>query len=151
MPAFQTASYYTKPWIDPKEIGDFGPNADQCLRQIIAHAIGALLAQPQCPPSAHFAHAFTGDPVCAESPDTLLVSFPLVNPDEPAELLISLEAMVEQALYMHQDPDEGSISDPVARDALDRIARMLGKQAERVRDALALEPDLYLKEERPHG
>lgn len=137
MTKLQTASYYSRPKIKAEDI-ELEPL--RCLQEIIAQAINSLMVDPFYPPSAAFACSYIGDDCGNEPPSTLLVTFPLVNPDEPAELRINLEEVVNEVLWMHRYDDGGGGFDPEAREAITAIADMLDAQAQKLRTALSEEP-----------
>lgn len=134
----EAANYYALPRIEAEDIEP--PPCDQTkLKALVAETLNTIFAGTHSPPRAILARAFVGDPVAEEPPSTLIVSFPLLDPDCPAELHINLEAMVENAIDMHQNR-EGHITDPRARKALEEIADVLDAQAQKLRTALSEGP-----------
>lgn len=132
MPAFQTASYYTRPKI---KVEDIELENLRCLREIVAQAIDSLMVDPFYPPDAMFACAYAEDR--DEPPSTLLVTFPLTNPDEPAELRVDLEEVVNEMLRTQW---RSGGPDPETHEAITAIADMLDAQARKLRTALNKEP-----------
>ncbi|MEA1050459.1 hypothetical protein U5801_11655 [Lamprobacter modestohalophilus] len=139
MPAFQTASYYTRPKIKTEDI-ELGQSILDHIEHAVALAIDSLMADPFYGPRAMFACSYVGSDTDSEPASTLLVTFPLVNPDEPAELRVDLEEIVNEVLWMHRYDDGGGGFDPEAREAITAIADMLDAQAQKLRTALSEEP-----------
>lgn len=136
----QTASYYTRPPIKAEDI-ELGRPVLKHFERAVATAIQSLMANPFYPPSAMFPRAYVGTDVAkAEPPSTLLVSFPMVNLDEPAELRVDLAAVTDEVLELHCGKDGELVFDPSTRAAVTDIADMLDAQAQKLRAALSEEP-----------
>lgn len=138
MAKFKTAGYYARPKINPDDI-DLGRPVLEHVERAVAIAVESLMVDPFYPPRAMFACSYVGDDSGEEPPSVLLATFPMVNPDEPAELRIDLEAVVNEVIWMHRDDDGGGF-DAEAREAIEAIADMLQAQATKLRSALAEGP-----------
>lgn len=133
----EAANYYALPRIEAEDIEP--PPCDQTkLKALVAQTLNTIFAETHSPPRAILARAFVGDPVAEEPPSTLIASFPLLDPDHPAELHINLEAVVGNAIEMHQNHEE-RVADPRARKALEEIADVLDAQVRKIRKVLQSE------------